>query len=286
MHTGAETAPRSTSTRILIGGWWFVCLVLAATFTANLTAIFAISSKSDIPDTINELISKIPPDIPFGVLNNTSTAEYFKLSPVPQYREAFQYMEMENLLFESDDEALTAVLYDNVAIITDGPYIEFLTSRKGQYNPNCTLKSIGDGHFSPAGFALGLTKNSPFTNDFSLALLELRGKDEIEDLRIEYFDHRRTCTSEIAITSASISMDTEQIELKRFGGLFILLGMAIVISLIFLLVEHTIKHRESLSTMIVKVFYTQHQEEEKEEDKEEESATVPDSEGFKTIAEM
>jgi len=284
MHTGTETTPRSTSTRILMGGWWFVCLVLAATFTANLTAIFAIEdSKSDIPDTINELISKIPPNIPFGVFNNTSTAEYFKLSPIPQYREAFQYMKMENLLFDTEDEALTAVFYDNVAVIVDSPYAQFLTSRKEQYNPDCTLKSIGDGQFSPEGFALGLAKNSPFTNDFSLALLELRQIGEIENLRIEYFDHRRTCTSDIAITSASISMDTEQIELKRFGGLFILLGMAIVISLIFLLVEHTIKHRESLSTMIVKVFYTQHQKEKEEE----ESVTVPNSEeGFNTSTEL
>jgi len=60
--------------------------VLAATFTANLTAIFAIKdNRSDIPESINELICKIPPDVPFGVLNNTSITEYFKLSLIPQY---------------------------------------------------------------------------------------------------------------------------------------------------------------------------------------------------------
>ena len=271
----------STSARILMGGWWLVCLLFATAFTANLTAIFATEDKgSHIPDTIDELIQKIPPNIDFGIFNSTSTAEHFKLSPIPQYQEAFQYMETEMYLFNTEDEALTAVLHDNVALVTDGPYVEFLASRKGQYNPDCTLITIGDGDFFPAGFGLGLTKNSPFTDDFSLAILELREKGEIENLIAEYFDYRRTCTSEIAITSASINMGTEKIELKTFGGLFILLAIAIITSLIVLLVECTIKHRKSIKTRIVKRLYTQHQQ-------EEESATLPDSEeGSRTSTEL
>jgi len=244
-----------------MGGWWFVCLILAITFTANLTAIFAIEDiESGVPDSIHELISVVPPNINFGTYNNSQAAEYLKFSPIPQYREAFQYMEIENFLFETEDEALTAVLYDKIALIDDGPLVDYLTSRKGQYNPDCTLKSIGNGQFSPAGYALGLTKNSPYTDDFSLAILELRGRSKIENLRSEYFDHRRTCTSDIAITSTSISMDTEQIDLQSFGGLFIFLGIAIVISLIYLLVEHIFKHRENIKTTIVKKNYSQDQE--------------------------
>ena len=250
-----------------MGGWWFLCLVLAATFTV----IFAIEdNKSTIPNSIDELINEIPPNIDFGVFSNPSTAEYLKLSPIPQYQQAFQYIIMEKHLFSTTDEALTAVLHDNIALITDGPYVEFLASRKGPYNPDCTLMTIGDGNFFPAGYGLGLPKNSPYTDDFSLAILELREKGEIEDLITEYFDIRRTCTSEIAITSASISMDTEQIELKRFGGIFIFLGIAIIISLIVLLVERTVKHRKGIKTKIVERFYIQHQLEE--------SATLQDFE--------
>jgi len=146
-------------------------------------------------------------------------------------------MEMENLLFESDDEALTAVLHDNIATIVDSPHAQFLTSRKGQYNPNCTLISIGDGLFFPSRYALGLTKNSPFINNFSLAILQLREKSEIENLRVEYFDHRHTYTSEIAMSSVIRMLDTEKIDLQSFGGLFIFLGIAIVISLIFYLLN-------------------------------------------------
>ena len=257
MCAGAETAPQSTAGRMLMGGWWLVCLILGATFTANLTATFAVEDdKSDIPNSIDELISRIPPDIPFGAYNNTQTTEYLQHSPFLQYREAFEYMKMEGLLYETIEEGLTAVLNDNVAVITDSSIVDYLVSRKDkQYNPNCTFVSIGDGQFSPGGYGLGLTKNSPFTDDFSLAILELINMGEIDNLRAEYFSYSRTCVSEIAIASASFRMGTEKIDLATFGGVFILLGIAAVISLITLLAEHVFKHRDSIKKKIAEKFY-------------------------------
>ena len=259
MCAGAETAPQSTAGRILMGGWWLVCLILGATFTANLTATLVVENdKSDIPNSVDELISRIPPVIPFGAYNNTQTTEYLQHSPIPQYQEAFEYMKMEGLLYETTEEGLAVVLNDNVAVITDSPFVDYLISRKDeQYNPNCTLVSIGDGQFSPGGYGLGLTKNSPFTDDFSLAILELINMGEIENLRAEYFSYSRTCVSEIAIASASIRMGTEKIDLAAFGGVFIILGIAAVISLITLLIEHVYKHRDGIKKMIGKKFYAE-----------------------------
>jgi len=239
LYTGAETAPKSTSARILMGGWWFVCLVLGATFTANLTAIFAIQENESGFNSIEQLVSKIPPDIPFSTYNNSQPASFFKFSPFKQYQEAYEYMKTEGLLYNSEDEALSAVLYNDVALIFDSPIIDFISSRRGKYNPNCTLKDIGEGLFFPASYALGLTKDSPYTDDFSLAILEIVEEDEIEHLINEYFKFQRTCTSEIAMNGASASMDTEQIGLNSVGGLFIFLGIAIIFSIILLLAEFT-----------------------------------------------
>ena len=271
MCTGAETAPQSTSGRILMGGWWFVCIILAAAYTANLTAIFASEDDTPyIPGSIDELINKIPPDIPFGAFNNTQTTEYLQYSPIQQYRDAFEYMKREGFLYENTSQALTAALNENIAIITDSTFIDFFVSRKGEYNPNCTLTSIGDGQFSSGGYGLGLTKNSPFTDDFSLAILQLRRMGEIERLINEYFNYQRTCTSETAIAaSASVNIGTEQIDLEAFGGLFIILGIAVAISLISLLAEHTFKHRKSIKAMLIEKFHRHH--------KEEETATLSDS---------
>ena len=269
--TGAEIAPQSTSGRILMGGWWFVSLILAAAYTANLTAIFATEDDTTyVPGSINELISKIPPDIPFGTFNNTQATEYLQNSPIQQYREAFEYMKTEGLLYSTFTAAIAAILHDNIALISDSPLVDYWVSRKGNHNPNCTLTSIGDGLFSPGGYALGLTKNSPFTDDFSLAILELRENGEIEKLRNEYFSYQRNCTSETAMAaSASVNMETEQIDLEAFGGLFIILGIAVVISLISLLAEHAYKHRNTIKTTLIKKFHRHH--------KEEETATLPDS---------
>ena len=282
MCTGAETAPQSTSGRILMGGWWFVCIILSAAYTANLTAIFATEDDTSyVPGSIDELISKIPPDIPFGTFNNTQATEYLQNSPIPQYREVFEYMKMEGFLYENTSEALTAALHENIAIITDSTFVDYFVPRKGEYNPNCTLRSIGDGQFSAGGYALGLSKNSPFTDDFSLAILELRRRGEIERLTNEYFNYQRTCTSETAIAaSESVNMDTAQIDLEAFGGLFIILGIAVIMSLISLFAEHTFKHRNSIKTVLIEKFHRHHKE-------EEETSTLSDSqEELRTSTEL
>ena len=254
--TGAETAPRSTSARILIGGWWFLCLVLGATFTANLTAIFATEDTESGFNNIEELVSKIPPNVPFGTLNNSQPASFFKFSPIVQYQEAFEYMETEGLLYNNENEALSAVLHDNVAFIFDSPIIDFISSRRGQYNPNCTLKNIGEGLFFPVSYGLGLTKDSPYTDDFSLAILEIVEEGEIERLSTEYFEYQRTCVSEVAVSGASASMGTEQINLYSVGGLFILLGIAIILSFVILSIElvyHPIDKRSLWKTLKFKL---------------------------------
>ena len=240
--TGAETAPRSTSARILIGGWWFLCLVLGATFTANLTAIFATEEDKSGFNSIEELVTIIPPNVPFGTLNNSQPASFFKFSPIKLYQEAFEYMQTEGLLYNSEDEVLSAVLYDNVAYIFDSPIVDFISSRRGEYNPKCTLKNIGEGLFFPVIYGLGLTKDSPYTDDFSLAILEIAEEGEIERLTTEYFEYQRTCVSEVAMSGVSASMGTEQINLDSVGGLFILLGIAIVLSFIILSIELVVYH--------------------------------------------
>ena len=146
-------------------------------------------------------------------------------------------METEGLLFNNENEALSAVLYDNVAFIFDSPVVDFISSRRGEYNPKCTLKNIGEGLFFPVSYGLGLPKDSPYTDDFSLAILEIVEEGEIECLTTEYFEYQRTCVSEVAMSGASASMDTEQISLDSVGGLFILLGIAIILSLFTLLIE-------------------------------------------------
>ena len=114
--------------------------------------------------------------------------------------------------------------------------MDFASSRQNQLY---TLRNIGDGLFNPAGYGLGLTKNSPFTDDFSLAILELRETGVIEELTIEYFQHRCTCVSDMALQGAAAQAESEPIDLESFGGLFISLATGIILSIVILLVELT-----------------------------------------------
>ena len=89
--------------------------------------------------------------------------------------------------------------------------------------------------FNPAGYGLGLAKNSPFTDDFSLAILEFRETGVIEELTTEYFQHRHTCVSETATCVEGMP----PISLESVGGLFILLGTGVLLSFVILAIELT-----------------------------------------------
>ena len=52
------------------------------------------------------------------------------------------YMEIEGLLYNNENEALSAVLYDNVAFIFNSPIVDFISSRRGEYNPECIHSRI------------------------------------------------------------------------------------------------------------------------------------------------
>ena len=94
--------------------------ILAALYTANLTAIFASGDDAPyVPGSIDELISKIPPDIPFGAFNNTQTTEYLQNSSIQDACLKFEYIKGKAFCVKTHaSQAFTAALHKNIAIIT------------------------------------------------------------------------------------------------------------------------------------------------------------------------
>lgn len=69
---------RSTGTRILAGSWFFFCLIIVSSYTANLAAFLTIESPIKVIRGIDDLYNQTK--IKYGFKANGSTYQYFKVN--------------------------------------------------------------------------------------------------------------------------------------------------------------------------------------------------------------
>ncbi|KAK2579603.1 hypothetical protein KPH14_010896 [Odynerus spinipes] len=88
MQQGSEIAPIGFSTRMMAGCWWFFCLIIVSSYTANLAACLAIAANIPPFDNVEELAKQ--KTIKYGAKSGGSTFEFFKLferiMPIPRRR--------------------------------------------------------------------------------------------------------------------------------------------------------------------------------------------------------
>lgn len=76
-NLGIDYNPRSCSTRILTGVWWFFALIMISSYTANLAA-FLTTKRLNSPIEDVEALSK-QSEIKYGCLTSGSTEQFFRV---------------------------------------------------------------------------------------------------------------------------------------------------------------------------------------------------------------
>ncbi|CAF4702986.1 unnamed protein product, partial [Rotaria sp. Silwood2] len=76
MKQTIDYGPRSLSTRVLIGSWWFFSLIMIASYTANLAAFLTTERLKSPIDDIEALAKQT--EIKYGPLKGGSTEQFFR----------------------------------------------------------------------------------------------------------------------------------------------------------------------------------------------------------------
>ncbi|XP_011645390.1 glutamate receptor ionotropic, kainate 2-like [Pogonomyrmex barbatus] len=76
MQQGSEIAPIGISTRMMASCWWFFCLIMVSSYTANLAAFLTVETVTSPFDNVEELAKK--KDIKYGAKATGSTFDFFK----------------------------------------------------------------------------------------------------------------------------------------------------------------------------------------------------------------
>ena len=118
---GWELLPVTFAARFIAVVWWFFCLILCSTYTANLAA--HLSKLQHYPSSIEQLLAQTK--IRYGCIASTTNCDFFRFSDNPMFRHAWFTMTdlwANETIFENYDEALYAVknrgdfaLFDDVS---------------------------------------------------------------------------------------------------------------------------------------------------------------------------
>ena len=229
MQQGPDVIP-TLAGKVLVAGWFFFCLVIVATYTANLAAFLTVRSFEDSINSLDDLAAQT--DTVYGTVKNTSVTEFFETSPLEIHQRMYWYMtNTPGALVDTADEAAERVQHrtkGEYVFIWDEPILDYISSHQP-----CNSQIVGRA-FAPQGYAFAMPKGRlEIESKFSLGILKMRELTVIETFRRKWL---QSGSCPVANTAKHVT-DAEEVRISDMLGVFVILGFTVGVSLLIALVE-------------------------------------------------
>ncbi|WOK99754.1 glutamate receptor 3.5-like isoform X1 [Canna indica] len=201
----------STLGRFVLIIWMFVVLIINSSYTASLTSILTIQQLSSRIEGLDSLISSLEP---IGYQVGSFSKDYMI--------EELNIDESRLVPLNNPDEYAKALDLGPrnggvAAIVDELPYIQLFLS------DNCNFATVGQ-EFTKSGWGFAFPRDSPLAVDLSTAILTLSENGDLERI------HDKWLTS-AECSSDDSQVDSNQLSLASFWGLFLISGLACLIAL-------------------------------------------------------
>ncbi|KAL7588788.1 hypothetical protein Lser_V15G39739 [Lactuca serriola] len=207
--------------------WLFVVLIISSSYTASLTSILTIQKLSSPIEGIDSL--KLSKDR-IGYQQSSFVRNYL-IEEI-----GISESRLVPLNLPEDYEKALNDGPDNggvVAIVDERPYIELFLSTR------CQFRIVGQD-FTRTGWGFAFQRDSPLAMDMSNAILKLSETGELENIHKKWL-------RESACNSQGTEFSVDRLKLKRFKGLFIIIGLACFLALLaylLLVIYKYTKHKQ------------------------------------------
>ncbi|GLJ46345.1 hypothetical protein SUGI_0976910 [Cryptomeria japonica] len=202
--------------------WLFVVLIINSSYTASLTSILTVQQLSP---TINGIDSLIQSNEPVGYQEGTYIKTYLS--------EELNINKSRLVPINSPESYARALSLGpgkpgGVAAIVDSlPIIQLFLSKQ------CGFTTLGP-EFTKAGWGFAFQKDSQLAVDMSTAILTLSESGELQRIHDKWLSKTR-CDTQIT------EVESTQLHLKSFWGLFLISGVASFVAVIVFLVRMIIQ---------------------------------------------
>ncbi|XP_031827369.1 glutamate receptor ionotropic, kainate 2 isoform X2 [Nomia melanderi] len=227
MQQGSEIAPIGLSTRMIATSWWFFCLIMVSSYTANLAAFLTVETLVSPFSNVEELAKK--KTIKYGAKVGGSTIMFFQDSTYPTYKEMYETMtaNAKDVMTPDNDTGLKKVLGEDYAFLMESSSIEYITERY------CNVTQIG-GLLDAKSYGIAMRKHSQYRHALNTAVLKLQQSGLITELKKKWWTQKRgggKCREDGGGSQA------EELDLDNVGGVFLVLTVGVALSTIYTLLE-------------------------------------------------
>nr|XP_012232574.1 PREDICTED: glutamate receptor ionotropic, kainate 2-like [Linepithema humile]XP_012232575.1 PREDICTED: glutamate receptor ionotropic, kainate 2-like [Linepithema humile] len=227
MQQGSEIAPIGISTRMMASFYWFFCLIIVSSYTANLAAFLTVETVTSPFDNVEELARK--KTIKYGAKYKGATFNFFKDSNHSTYRQMYEYMlaNMDDVLPFENDAGVKKVKEEDYAFLMESSSIEYIVERE------CELTQIG-GLLDEKGYGIAMKRHSPYRHNFNSAILKLSEGGLITEMKKKWWTQKRgggKCRENGGASSA------EELDLDNVGGVFLVLTVGVALSTVYTVIE-------------------------------------------------
>ncbi|XP_018563905.1 glutamate receptor ionotropic, kainate 2-like [Anoplophora glabripennis] len=232
MCQGSEIAPIAVSTRMVAGAWWFFCLLIVASYTANLAAFLATENPVELFKDVHSLYENAPlHNIKFGAKKNGATEKFFMNAEDGIFQKIGQYMkDHPEEQVKENDEGVRRAEKELYALFMESTSIEYTTQR------HCDLQQYG-GLLDDKGYGIAMRKESPYRKRLSTAILKLQASGVIEDLKRRWWEERRGGGQ---CSGTTESAEATPLGLKNVEGCFWVTIYGTILAFLFVIIEHLI----------------------------------------------
>ncbi|XP_034111919.2 glutamate receptor ionotropic, kainate 2 isoform X4 [Drosophila albomicans] len=238
MQQGADLYPRATSTRIVGGCWFFFCLIIISSYTANLAAFLTVERMITPIESASDLADQT--EISYGTLEGGSTMTFFRDSKIGIYQKMWRYMEnrKSSVFVKTYEDGIKRVMEGNYAFLMESTMLDYAVQR------DCNLTQIG-GLLDSKGYGIATPKGSPWRDKISLAILELQEKGIIQILYDKWWKNTGdVCNRD----DKSKESKANALGVENIGGVFVVLLCGLALAVVVAIFEFCWNSKKNLHT--------------------------------------
>ncbi|XP_064537512.1 glutamate receptor ionotropic, kainate 2 isoform X2 [Drosophila montana] len=238
LRQGSGLNPKATSTRIVGGCWFFFCLIIISSYTANLAAFLTVERMITPIESAADLADQT--EISYGTLEGGSTMTFFRDSKIGIYQKMWRYMENRkaSVFVKSYEDGIKRVMEGNYAFLMESTMLDYAVQR------DCNLTQIG-GLLDSKGYGIATPKGSPWRDKISLAILELQEKGIIQILYDKWWKNTGdVCNRD----DKSKESKANALGVENIGGVFVVLLCGLALAVVVAIFEFCWNSKKNLHT--------------------------------------
>ncbi|OXA46486.1 glutamate receptor ionotropic, kainate 2 [Folsomia candida] len=228
MQQGSDLNPKTASTRLIGGLWWFFSIIIVSSYTANLAAFLTVERMTTPIESAEDLAEQS--EIAYGSLESGSTMTFFRDSKIETYRKMWLVManKKPSAFSSSYREGISRVLKGNYAFFMESTTIEYVTRE------NCNLTQIG-GQIDSKDYGIALPIGSPWRDKIGLAILEMQELGVIQQERNKWWGSYITSDPDqdyyCNVDYKKQDTKASALGVDNIGGIFVVLVVGLVIAI-------------------------------------------------------